>query len=149
MGNIPRLRLREKGGGPKGQLQPPGRDQRNARSIREWAYRSGMMPQVFLLKIVRGEVIDDYTPTFEDRFNAAKACVNYFAPSMRSVEVKDMDGVVTQTNSLVLDQNALERLSDEELVVLKTALTKLQTGTDTKQVNKVEAKQAYKSTLYH
>lgn len=150
MASIPRLRLKERASGET-RIQPPGRDYRNAKSIREWAYRSGLMPQVFLLKVVRGEVIDGYEPSFRDRFDAAKACVNYFAPSMKTVEVKDGDNAPVQTSSLVLDQVTLDRMTDDELAVLRRALTRLHTGVDANRASqgKEEARAAYKSSLYH
>lgn len=150
MTSIPRLRLKEPGGGSKGALQPPGRDQRTARSIREWAYRSGMMPQVFLLKIMRGETIDGYEPTFRDRFDAAVQCVRYFAPSMKSVEIKNEDTVV-QTSTLTLDPTVLDRMTEDELIILKRAITKLHTGVDADRSGKrkEEARETYKATIYH
>lgn len=147
---IVRLRLREKGGFPKGEVkrQPVGRDGRDARSIREWAYRSGQMPHVLLLRVSRGEIIDGHKPTFEERVDAAKACQRYFAPAMKQVEVKDDTQHPPVT---LLDPNILAQMSEDELLVLKRAVTRLAVGpeSDKQGFSSKEAEDTYKSTIYH
>jgi hypothetical protein len=148
---IVRVKFSEKVGTRKGDAkpaQPVGRVGRNARSIREWAYSSGMVPQVFLLRIMRGEVIDDHVPTFEERIDAAKACIKFFAPSMKQVEYKDETPHQPVT---LLDPNVLAKMDENELLVLKRAVTKLAAGPDANKsgFSKQEAEDTYKATIYH
>lgn len=112
-------------------VKDPGRDYRDAKSIREWAYRTGLMPQVLLLHVVRGKIIDGYEPTFKDRVDAAKTCLPYFAPRLSAVEVTGEDGGPVQTSELFIDTEKLKEFSDEELSALERAVGRLQTGTRT------------------
>jgi hypothetical protein len=50
------------------------------------AKSTGELPHEFLLRIVRGESIDDRVPTLEQRIAAAVSVAPYFAPRLAAVE---------------------------------------------------------------
>lgn len=94
------------------------------RNVRDWAYRTGEVPHIFLLRIARGEEIDGYQPTFQDRVDAAKNCAGYFAPKLQAVHISEKDpGVKAQEISFNAD--ALSELDDAELAIFEKVFGKL------------------------
>ena len=68
--------------------------------IRRYMLDGKMLPHEFLLRVVRGEEIDGYKPTFHDRMFAAKSAAPYFAPKLASIVVDaDIKGGVNITIS--------------------------------------------------
>lgn len=100
------------------------------RAIREWAFQSGELPHVFLLRVARGEKIDKHKPTFEDRIDAAKACAAFFAPKLQAMAVQDVTPPQQQPNTFVLDAAKLGALSDDELTILEKVFHKLDGSSD-------------------
>ena len=98
---------------------------RSAKQIRDWAFRSGEMPHVFLLKVSRGDRIGNEWPTFEQRVDAAKACAPYFAPKIATLSITGEDGGPVQTQQLVLNAETMGKLSDGELEVFRYLFGKL------------------------
>lgn len=117
-----------KRGRPKGSVGIPKNDGRSltARQIRAWAFRSGELPHVILLKIARGEKAPlGRAPTCEEIIDCAKACAPYFVPKLSSVAVTGEDGGPVQTQNFVLTADVLGRLSDGELEVFRYLFGKL------------------------
>jgi len=100
-----------------------------AKAAREHAFQTGEMPHLFLLRISRGEVIEDGTPrghrpTIEERIDCAKACAQYFVPKLGSLAVKD-DTDTTPRQQMVFNEEALESLTPDELDVFQRVFGKL------------------------
>lgn len=150
MASLKRERLYDKPEpAPYKKLQPVGRDKRTAKQIREWAYRSGMVPQVFLLNIMRGEKVGDHKPTFKERMEAARMCISYFAPQMKSIEVTDT--TPPQEPTVVLNEAALAKLTDDEVELFGRVLAKLDPNAKPIRTReeKEEIKRTFESSLYH
>lgn len=113
-----------------------------AKAAREYAFQTGEMPHLFLLRISRGEIIEDGTPgghrpTLEERIDCAKACAQYFVPKLGSLAVKE-DPDSTPRQQMVFNEEALEGLTPDELDVFERVFGKLlgrgssREGADTK-----------------
>lgn len=50
------------------------------------AKATGELPHEFLLRVVRGDRIDDQVPTLEQRIAAAVSVAPYFAPKLAAIE---------------------------------------------------------------
>ena len=93
------------------------------KAIRKWAFESGELPHVFLLRVSRGEEVDGYKPTFADRVDAAKNVAQYFAPKLAAMAVSEITPPPEQTeNTFKLDAQKLGELSDAELNLLEKIL---------------------------
>lgn len=55
---------------------------------RQHAQSTGELPHEFLLRVARGESIDEHVPEFRDRVDAAKAAAPYFAPRLAATAVE-------------------------------------------------------------
>lgn len=77
-----------RGGARPGAGRPKG--SRNALSMaaRAEAQATGLLPHEFLLAVTRGEAVDGYKPTFEDRLEAAKAAAPFYAPKLASTQIQ-------------------------------------------------------------
>lgn len=119
------------------------------RAIREWAFQSGELPHVLLLRVSRGEKIGKYKPTFEDRVDAAKAVASYFAPKMQAIAVQDVTPPQQQPNTFIFDAAKLGALSDEELTILERVFDKLDGGSHGNSGSKTitASPDEYKETL--
>jgi len=95
-----------------------------AKAAREYAFQTGEMPHLFLLRISRGEMIDNHRPTMEERIDCAKACAQYFVPKLGSLAVKDESDPVP-TQQMVFNAEALESLSPDELATFEKVFGKL------------------------
>lgn len=95
-----------------------------AKAVRDWAYQTGEMPQMFLLRIARGEEVDGRKPTWDERIDAAKACAPYFAPKLQSVTVTDSEEH-DPPHKLVFNEEVLESLTDAELDLFQKLFGKL------------------------
>ncbi len=65
--------------------RPAGSATRKTLEIADRAAAAGELPYEFLLRVVRGEVVDGTVPTFAERLDAAKAAATYFAPKLAAV----------------------------------------------------------------
>ena len=54
--------------------------------------RKKMMPHEFLLKVARGETIDGHVPSFEQRLDAARQILPYYAPRLSPESASDGKG---------------------------------------------------------
>lgn len=88
-------------------------NRKNAETIAK-AAEVGMLPHEFLAAVARGESVDGYVPTFEDRLDAAKAAAPFYAPRLASTQVQ---ASITHSHEDMLD--ALERVSTEEIVAAR------------------------------
>jgi hypothetical protein len=70
-----------------------------------------MLPHEFLCAVAQGRVIDDHTPTFEERLDAAKAAAPYYAPKLQST---------AHSGGISVKKDASE-YSDEELAAIASA----------------------------
>ena len=64
------------------------------------AKSTGELPHEFLLRVVRGESIDDQVPTLEQRIAAAVSVAPYFAPKLAAIEQRietNVKAVVSST----------------------------------------------------
>lgn len=75
------------GGARAGAGRPKGAIRKASDSAIAAAAATGLLPHQFLLAVMRGEVIDGHTPTFEQRIDAAKACAPYYAPKLQSADL--------------------------------------------------------------
>lgn len=90
-----------------------------AKAAREWAYATGELPHMFLLRVARGEEVKNGgKPTFEEMVDAAKACAPFFAPKLQSVTVTDREET-DPPQELVFNEEVLEGLTDAELAVFQ------------------------------
>lgn len=103
-----------KGGARPGAGRPKGSANKMTRLAREQAAEAGMLPHEFLAAVARGEPVDGYVPTFEDRLDAAKAAAPFYAPRLASTQVQ---ASITHSHEDMLD--ALERVSTEEIVAAR------------------------------
>lgn len=88
-------------GGPRpGSGRKPGGANIMSLKAREEAAKTGELPHMFLLRVTRGEKINGYEPTFEERIDAAKAAAPFFAPKMAAIE---HSGEVTITHEAALE----------------------------------------------
>lgn len=87
-----------------------------SRKTRDKAAASGMLPHEFLLTVVRGEVVDGYTPTFAERLEAAKAAAPFFAPKLSSIEATGAQGLplVPILNVSLLSEAQLDSAIERE-----------------------------------
>lgn len=66
--------------------RPKGAVNRFSAKAVEVAQKTGELPHEFLLRVMRGEVIDGHSPTFDERMAAAQAAAPYYAPKLAAVE---------------------------------------------------------------
>src|ERR1700704_5836509 len=76
------------GGVRPGAGRPKGAISKMSAASRQAAAATGELPHQFLLRVMRGEPIEDHTPTFEERLDAAKAAAPYYAPRLATQQVK-------------------------------------------------------------
>lgn len=97
-----------------------------ARAAREWAYTTGELPHMFLLRVARGEEVKEggKKPSFEERVDAAKACAAFFAPKLQTVAVTDREER-DPPQELIFNEEVLESLSDAELTLFEKLFSKL------------------------
>lgn len=105
-------------------VTPPGLIKWTARAAREWAFTTGEMPHMFLLRVSRGEMIDNHRPTMDERIDCAKACAQYFVPKLGSLAVKE-DTEQVPTQQMVFNEDALESLTPDELATFEKVFGKL------------------------
>ena len=74
------------------------------------AKSTGELPHEFLLRVVRGESIDEQVPTLEQRIAAAVSVAPYFAPKLAAIEQR------VETNIKAVVSN--KPLSKEEFMLL-------------------------------
>lgn len=69
------------------------------------AEASGLMPHEFLLSVCRGETqkqpgpngtMIEHIPTFDERIDAAKAAIGYYAPKLSSIQASGPEGGALQ-----------------------------------------------------
>lgn len=65
-----------------------------SQKARDEAAKTGELPHEFLLRVSRGETVAGYTPTFNERVDAAKAAAPYYAPKLGSTDV-NLNGEIT------------------------------------------------------
>ena len=98
-----------RGGARPGAGRKPGSVNVISRKAREEAAKTGELPHEFLLRVARGETIDDHTPAFNERVDAAKAAAPYYAPRLATTNV---DARVRS------EAFKAEDLTDEELIAI-------------------------------
>ena len=123
------------GGARPGAGRPPG--SKNGPSVKllrmARASGSGELPHEFLLRVARGEPVEMYgkNPTtgatevigwhnvqFDERLDAAKACANYYAPKLATIEHK---GSVALSHEEQLD--LLDEIPPAEVIDTAMRLT--------------------------
>jgi len=97
------------GGRREGAGRKPGSVNKISQHAREEAAKTGELPHEFLLRVARGEKIDDHSPEFAERVDAAKAAAPYFAPRFSATTVD------ARLNSDHTDENP-GGMSDAELL---------------------------------
>lgn len=144
-----RIRLSDKPPKTPTEIAIPHAPVWTAKAAREYAFQTGEMPHLFLLRISRGEIIEDGTPhghrpTLDERIDCAKACAQYFVPKLGSLAVKeDLDP--TPRQQMVFNEEALEGLTPDELDVFERVFGKLlgrgssREGEDLKDKKQVKA----------
>lgn len=75
------------GGCRQGAGRKAGSVNRLSLRAREEAAKTGELPHEFLLRVSRGEQIDDHKPAFPERMDAAKAAAPYFAPRLSTTAI--------------------------------------------------------------
>jgi hypothetical protein len=123
-----------------------------AKAARDWAYQTGELPHMFLLRVARGEAVKpgNVKPTFEEQVDAAKACAGYFAPKLQSVSIADKEEHEPPTQ-LVFNEEVLESLNDAELLIFQKIFGKLlgrsDPGASADNADKKKAENRYSRTL--
>ncbi len=123
-----------------------------ARAARDWAYATGELPHMFLLRVARGEAVKPGggKPTFEEQLDAAKSCAGYFAPKLSSVQLSDREER-DPPQELVFDETVLESLNDAELAIFQKVFGKLigrvRPGEGEDNAAKAKTENRYTSTL--
>lgn len=75
-----------RGGKRPGAGRPKGAVAKMSAAAVAQARATGELPHEFLLRVVRGERIDDQAPTLEQRIAAAVSVAPYFAPKLAAIE---------------------------------------------------------------
>jgi hypothetical protein len=88
------------GGAMPGAGRKPGSANKKTREIADKAAEKGITPLEFMLMVMRGEVIDGHTPTFEQRCDMAKASARFMHPTLQSVEHSGKDGGPIETKDV-------------------------------------------------
>lgn len=131
------------------ELSPAARHSWTLKAARAWAFETGELPHMFLLRVSRGETINEHKPTFTERVDAAKACANYFVPKLQSVAIKEEPEAPAQ--QLVFNEEVLETLSHDELALFEKVFGKLlgrvNTRADTDRKDKKESGNRFTRTL--
>ncbi|MFN4894565.1 MAG: hypothetical protein ACK5HO_02170 [Pseudomonadota bacterium] len=96
------------GGKRSGAGRPKGAVAKLTASAVARAKLTGELPHEFLLRVVRGESIDDQVPTLEQRIAAAVSVAPYFAPKLAAIEQR----VETNVRAVV----SSKPLSKEEFI---------------------------------
>ena len=104
----PTPKKKEKRGGVRaGSGRPEGTTKAKMNADRRRAALTGDLPHEFLLRIMRGEMINGIKPDLPTRIDCAKAAAPYYAPKLAQVQV-------------------LESLSDEDLdFIIKNAASEI------------------------
>lgn len=110
----------------------PGSTRWTATMVRQWAYETGELPHMILLRLARGETVNGVKPTKEEQIDCAKAAAPYFAPKLQSVQLTDRDEHVPPTQ-LIVNEDALEGLDDDERTVFAKVFNKLIGRTDPRE----------------
>lgn len=105
------------GGKRPGAGRPKGAVSKLSATAVAHAKATGELPHEFLLRVVRGQCIDDQYPTLEQRIAAAVAAAPYFAPKLAAVEQRietNLRAVVSSkpmTTEEWMKKHCIERLS--------------------------------------
>lgn len=78
------------GGFRQGAGRKPGSTNLASMRSRLAAAESGELPHQFLLRVARGEIVDDHQPTFAERVDAAKAAAPYFSARLASTKIEQI-----------------------------------------------------------
>ena len=88
-----------RGGKRPGAGRPKGAVAKMSAAAIAQAKSTGELPHEFLLRVVRGECIDDLVPTLEQRISAAVSAAPYFAPKLTAIEQRVENHVKTVISS--------------------------------------------------
>lgn len=142
-----RVRLKDPPKSRKKEVAVPSDPVWTAKAAREYAFRTGEPPHLFLLRISRGEIIEDGTPkghrpTIAERIDCAKACAQYFVPKLGSLAVRE-EPDAPPTQQLVFNEEALESLSPHELAIFEKVFGTIIGRTDKREdKDKADKKQS-------
>jgi hypothetical protein len=98
-----------RGGKRSGAGRPKGAVSKLTATAVARAKSTGELPHEFLLRIVRGEMIDGQLPSLEQRIAAAVSVAPYFAPKLAAIEQRIETGIVAVVSN--------KPLSTEEFMV--------------------------------
>jgi hypothetical protein len=93
-----------RGGKRPGAGRPKGAVAKLAATAVARAKSTGELPHEFLLRIVRGEMIDDQIPSLEQRIAAAVSVAPYFAPKLAAIEQRIETGIVAVVSNKPLSK---------------------------------------------
>jgi hypothetical protein len=93
-----------RGGKRPGAGRPKGAVAKLTASAVARAKATGELPHEFLLRIVRGETIDDQIPSLEQRISAAVSVAPYFAPKLAAIEQRIETGIVAVVSNKPLSK---------------------------------------------
>ena len=103
-----------RGGKRLGAGRPKGAVAKMSAAAVVQAKATGELPHEFLLRVVRGECIDDQIPTLEQRIAAAVSVAPYFAPKLAAIEQRIETGVVAiVSNKPLSKQEFMEKYGIE------------------------------------
>lgn len=88
-----------RGGKRPGAGRPKGAVSKLSATAVAHAKSTGELPHEFLLRVVRGECIDNLVPTLEQRISAAVSAAPYFAPKLAAIEQRIESGIVAVVSS--------------------------------------------------
>ena len=93
----------------------PGSVNKMSQFARDEAAKTGELPHEFLLRVSRGGAVQEYTPSFQERIDAAKAAAPYFAPKLSTTAV--------DANVSVGNRSARELTNEEPMAIAAGGLS--------------------------
>lgn len=111
-----------RGGKRPGAGRPKGAVAKMSAAAVAQAKSTGELPHEFLLRVVRGECIDDLMPTLEQRISAAVSAAPYFAPKLAAIEQRVQTNVRAVISSKPLTVEEWAEKYGTERINLKPAI---------------------------
>jgi hypothetical protein len=111
-------RRMSRGGKRPGAGRPKGAVSKLSATAVAHAKATGELPHEFLLRVVRGECIDDQYPTLGQRIAAAVSAAPYFAPKLAAIEQRVETNIRTIVSSKPMTTEEWMKKYEIERIVL-------------------------------
>lgn len=76
-----------------------------SRIAREEAAKTGELPHQLLLRVARGDAFNGRPPTFDERFEAMKMTLPYYAAKLAPIDGKLPDQFITRLIEMISDES--------------------------------------------